>query len=352
MKKIMKVTVAVMLLLAYCAVFMQGFAYSAITEEEIDAFLAEQGVPEIAVQKLPFDLKKRIYLGESQIEMGEPTYGVFTDDYRVEYTMENGRVVMDQQSRSQLRKLLNDDEAVANVLLSNEQAQAGQPVKLAANIRTEQDAMAVRKAEANTYRAANQEKIQDLKELSEEAVVRKISNWVSEMICIHTSYTNSISRKRILYAWEWKYSPFNTLADKAAIAWSGSFTGEPDSFEWLYLGYISTTDDVYYEQSGKNCTDYSPNSGIGVEIDLRSSHNGVSVQKHVGLIGVTLTKRTTENSRESAVGSYFHKYIALLPGGSLEFSGTGLSGSISIGLSFTYDKAPDAPCAFWAITGE
>lgn len=82
MKKITKVTVAVLLLLAYCAVFMQGFAYSTITEEEIDAFLAEQGVPEIAVQKLPFDLKKRIYLGESQIEMGEPTYGVFTDDYR------------------------------------------------------------------------------------------------------------------------------------------------------------------------------------------------------------------------------------------------------------------------------
>lgn len=41
---------------------MQGFAYSAITEEEIDAFLAGQGVPKTAIQKLPFDLKKRIYL--------------------------------------------------------------------------------------------------------------------------------------------------------------------------------------------------------------------------------------------------------------------------------------------------
>lgn len=157
MKKIMRVTVATLLLLTYCAVFMQGFAYSAVTQEEIDAFLAEQGVPKIAIQKLPFDLKKRIYLGESQVEVGEPTYGVFTDDYKVEYTLENGRVVMDQQSRSQLRRLLNDEEAVANVLLSNEQARAGQPVRIAANVKTEQDAMNANREDTYTYLAANRE---------------------------------------------------------------------------------------------------------------------------------------------------------------------------------------------------
>lgn len=85
--KIWKISVAALLLLTYCAVFMQGFAYSTITEEEMDAFLVEQGVPKIAMQKLPFDLKKRIYLGESQTEVGEPTYGVFTDDYKVEYRL-------------------------------------------------------------------------------------------------------------------------------------------------------------------------------------------------------------------------------------------------------------------------
>lgn len=124
MKRWMKIAVAALLVLVYCAVFMQGFAYSTITEKEIDAFLAEQGVPEIAIQKLPFDLKKRIYLGESQVEVGNPTYGVFTDDYKVEYRVEDGQAVMDQQSRSQLRKLLNDEEAVANVLLSNKQEKA------------------------------------------------------------------------------------------------------------------------------------------------------------------------------------------------------------------------------------
>ena len=54
----MKVSIATLLLLAYSVVLMQSFAYGAITEEQIDAFLAEQGAPEIVIQKLPFDLKK------------------------------------------------------------------------------------------------------------------------------------------------------------------------------------------------------------------------------------------------------------------------------------------------------
>ena len=92
MKRMMKVSIATLLLLAYSVVLMQSFAYSAITEEQMDAFLAEQGAPEIVIQKLPFDLKKRIYLGESTIEVGEPTYGVFTDDYRVEYILGIGDI--------------------------------------------------------------------------------------------------------------------------------------------------------------------------------------------------------------------------------------------------------------------
>lgn len=59
----MKVSIATLLLLAYSVVLMQSFAYGAITEEQIDAFLAEQGAPEIVIQKLPFDLKKQLYLG-------------------------------------------------------------------------------------------------------------------------------------------------------------------------------------------------------------------------------------------------------------------------------------------------
>lgn len=350
MKKIWKISVAALLLLTYCAVFMQGFAYSTITEEEMDAFLVEQGVPKIAIQKLPFDLKKRIYLGESQIEVGEPTYGVFTDDYKVEYTLENGQVVMDQQSRTELHKLLNDEEAVANVLLSNEQAEPGQPIRLAANVGTEQDVMDARKAEVKTYRAVNQEEIQRLKEMPEEAVARTIRNWESQMLCIHASYADSISQKVLLYSWVWSYSPFNTLVDKAAMAWSGDFVAEPGIFGWIYQGYRLGSDEVYYEDGGTNCTDYEPKVGIGTEIDIKAYHAGYSFVKHAGLLAVALTKRTTDNSYEAAVGRYFHKMVALSPSGTLSFSSGKASASISISWSTSYDKAPDAPCTFWATS--
>lgn len=350
MKRTMKVSIATLLLLAYSVVLMQSFAYSAITEEEIDAFLAEQGVPKIAIQKLPFDLKKRIYLGESTIEVGEPAYGVFTDDYRVEYKLENGQVVMDEQSRAQLQKLLSDEEAVANVLLSNEQAEAGQPVKLAANVKTEQDAVEARKAEVGTYRTANREQIQSFKAMPEEAVLRTMRNWESYAFCIHLSYSNAISEKILMYSWMWSYSPLNTLVDKAAMAWSGDFVAEPDTFGWVYQGYRLGSDEVYYEDGGSNCTDYEPKVGIGTEIDIKAYHAGYSFVKHAGLLAVALTKRTTDNSYEAAVGRYFHKVVAISPSGTLSFSSGKASASISISWSTSYDKAPDTPCTFWAIT--
>lgn len=352
MKRTMKVSIAALLLLAYSVVLMQSFAYGAITEEEIDAFLAEQGAPEIVIQKLPFDLKKRIYLGESTIEVGEPTYGVFTDDYRVEYTLENGQVVMDQQSRAQLQKLLNDEEAVANVLLSNEQAEAGRPVKLAANVKTEQDARNVHKAKARSYLEEHRDEIQSLKEMPEDGVLRTMKNWESAIVCYQLSYSNSISRKMLLYAWEWRYIAQNNLVDLVGIAWSGDFTAEPNTFAWLYQAYPSLSDDsICYEIGGNNFTDYEPNVGVGTQIDIKwlIEHNGRSygVVRHTGLMGVQLTKRTTTNARESAVGRYYHKYIAVLPTASLGFSAVGPDISVSFALSFAYDKAPDAACAFW-----
>ena len=44
--------------------------------------------------------------------------------------------------------------------------------------------MRARKAEVKTYQAANQEEMQRLKEMPEEAVARTIRNWESQMICI------------------------------------------------------------------------------------------------------------------------------------------------------------------------
>lgn len=225
-----------------------------------------------------------------------------------------------------------------------------EPVRLAANVRTEQDAMRARKAEVKTYQAANQEEMQRLKEMPEEAVARTIRNWESQMICIHASYADSISQKVLLYSWVWSYSPLNTLIDKAAMAWSGDFVAEPDVFGWIYQGYRLGSDEVYYEDGGTNCTDYEPKVGIGTEIDIKAYHAGYSFVKHAGLLAVALTKKTTDNSYEVAVGRYYHKLVVATPSGSLSFSSGKASASISIGWSMTYDKASDAPCTFWATS--
>ena len=151
--------------------------------------------------------------------------------------------------------------------------------------------MRARKAEVKTYQAANQEEMQRLKEMPEDAVARTIRNWESQMICIHASYADSISQKVLLYSWVWSYSPLNTLIDKAAMAWSGDFVAEPDVFGWIYQGYRLGSDEVYYEDGGTNCTDYEPKVGIGTEIDIKAYHAGYSFVKHAGLLAVALTKK-------------------------------------------------------------
>lgn len=109
-------------------------------------------------------------------------------------------------------------------------------------------------------------------------------------------------------------------------------------------------EEIHYEAEGVNYTDYEPNTGIGTDIDIKYKYEIFNIIRHVGLIGVKVTKRTTENAQESAVGRYYHKYIAFLPNGSLGFSPGGTSGSISISWEKAYDKAPDAGCAFDAIS--
>ena len=354
MKRWMKIAVAALLVLVYCAVFMQGFAYSTITEEELDAFLQEKGMMEMMIRRLPFDVKRQIYFGELEVAVGDRTYGIFTDHYQVAYTLKNGQVVMERASRAQLQELLNDEEELANVLRSKE-AERKQPTPLAAGVQPEQAVRAANREAAKAYLAANREKIRSLKEEPLEAAVQSLTNWEAELACVQCAYSSDyVSQKWLLYGWTWHYSPLNVLTDKAAMSWSGNFTALSDTYDWGYAAIHSG--DVRIMETGKNCTDYDPNKGIGSDINIRGVFLGndgllYNVVEHQGLLSVILRKRTTENSSESAVGSYFHKCVAFSPSGSLGFSGTGASGSISISWSIAYDKAIDAPVEFWAITG-
>lgn len=362
MKKIFKVSVAVLLTLTYCSVFVSAFAYSAITEETIDSHLMERGVPEIAVQKIPFDLKKQVFLDNSKLDIGEPAYGVFTDKYKVEYTLENGQVIMDSQSREQLHALLNDEEELANVMLSKDRADSKQVAQISSNARTEKEMVAEHKSEVSSYLEENLNEIQSLQEMSDDAVVMTLRNWESTILCIHVSYDEeSVSRKVLMYSWDWNYQPFYTLTDKVGMAWSGNFTAEvnpithPYGFAWIYQGH-TMYDNEYYNAEGYNSTESDPNVGIGTAIDIKSFYYkspfiSYEVIRHKGLLLVNLRKVVERESSESAVGSYFHKYVAINVNGGLSFS-QGVAPSISISWEHNYDKAPDAMTDFWAMKGD
>lgn len=352
MKKIWQVSVSVILLLIYFSTFINVFAYNTITEEEINAYLEEQGMMEIVVQKMPFDLKKQIYLGKVEVDIGEPTYGILTDNYKVEYKLDNGNVVIDSQNREELHRLMSDEKELASVMLSKEEANAKQVKKVLSTAVTEKEMVAERKAEINAYLEENIDEVHEVQKMSEEIALLSLKNWQSTMTCVHLSYENSMAEKWLWYAWEWSYSPFNTLTDKAGMAWSGEFLAEPETFFWIYQGHTSSTEDEYFEWSGIQYTDYNLKNGIGTAIDIKTSYNLTGIVKHVGLLSVFISKYTNTESYEAAVGSYFHKYVGVNANGSLSFDPNGAAPSISISLYWNYDKAPDAADTFFVKKGD
>lgn len=146
-------------------------------------------------------------------------------------------------------------------------------------------------------------------------------------------------------------SPAWTLTDKVAMAWSGGFTAEPSSIAWTYTRRVTYTGTpkVYTDipTSGKGYDDYNPGAGCAKAIDIKGPTAGSSNKYHKGSLTADLTKRTSDNTRESAVGRYYHKHI--FPGISLSFSATGPSISVS-SYNGTYDQSSDSAVAFWATS--
>lgn len=355
MKKIFKVSVAVLLMLTYCSVFVSAFAYSAITEETIDSYLSEQGVPEIAIQKIPFELKKQVFLDNSKLDVGEPTYGVFTDKYKVEYKLENGQVVMDSQSREELHKLMSDEKELASIMISKKEVTSQRDKDILPNAKTENELLAERKEEVNAYLEENPDEIKSLQKMSAETFVISQENWEATMVCVHLSYEGGYAKKMFLYAWDWNYLTTFCLTDNVGMAWSNEFVnnGGSDDFAWLYQGHSPfSPEDKYYEAAGNNYTSYDKSSGIGTEIDIKFYDNaGKRIYRHCGLIMALAEKITYTNEKASAVGCYFHKRVALSVNASLTFSGKGLGGSIGIIPNWAFDKSADSGVGFETIKG-
>lgn len=87
------------------------------------------------------------------------------------------------------------------------------------------------------------------------------------------------------------------------------------------------------------------NVGSAKAIGIKGTVPGTYNRYHAGTLSADITKVTSTNSRESAIGRYYHKKVT--PGLSLSFSKTGPSISVSAGSN--YDQSSDSAVAFWAI---
>lgn len=297
-----------------------------LTTDILDEYLYNAGYPSNIIDDLDYETKLHFYEDGYSYESCETTYGIFTEEYNVEYEVDrNGNVQMDQENKAELKALLEDETAVNKIIEDKVKA-------------TEDDVV------ANLPQKLFLDGEQSAELLS-------LSNWSASMVCSHKSYSGRVAKKNLTYNWKWSYSPTWTLTDKVAMAWSGNFTAEPSSISWSYTRRVGFTgaSGVYQDipTSGKGYDDYNPGAGIAKAIDIKGPLAGSYIKYHKGSLSTDITKTTSTNSRESAVGRYYHTRI--LPGLSLSFSATGPSISVSSS-SGSIDQSKDSAVAFWTTS--
>ena len=299
--------------------------YENISSDAIDQYLINAGYSAEFINSIDSVVKSKLYNGQYSFESEDTVYGILTEDYNIQYSLnENGAICINDSDVQSLKKLVQQENVVNKIL---------QEKTLSAN---------------TTAYFTSQISADDVKNMSISAVLQSLSNWSASIICSHRAYGNGIAKKYLTYSWKWSYAPVWTLKDKVAMAWSGNFTAEPESIYWTYkknVGFTGTqvhTD--YISESGYGYDDYNPNAGCGVDIDIKGTITGTYNRYHSGTLSAELTKATSSLTRESAIGRYYHKKI--INGLSLSFSASGPSISVTSGSN--YDQSSDSAVAFWS----
>lgn len=331
MKKIVCLcTIFLMMVAVTIPAFASESVRTKVPEQSLDQYLIEAGYPISFISEIDTVEKLHLYEGQYSFESSNDIQGVFTENYHIEYRLNSdGTINIDPDDSDEFIKLMNNSEEIKKILLSqNMVSSLGRMTTI--------DSL--------------QERISEIQELPQEAALKSLSNWRASITCSHKSYTNGVAKKHLTYSWKWSYAPTWTLTDKVAMAWSGNFTAEPRTIYWTYkknVGFTGSQIHVnYYDESAYGYDDYDCNAGCAKGIDIKGTVPGTYNRYHAGTLSADITKVTDTNSRESAIGRYYHKKIT--PGLSLAFSQTGPSISVSAGSN--YDQSKDSATAFWATT--
>lgn len=341
MKKILSVMLSLIMVLGISTTAFAESVDTEPSETEIYRYLVEAGYPADIIDALDDNTRLRYYEGQYQYESSGTSYGIFTEEHKVEYSIDaSGEIIIDEQNLKNLEALLNDKEVLAKVL--SHKAESSETSTLSAT--TGDSILSVDEIDIDSVMTTI-----DTGEVPVELMA--LSNWTGNIVCSHISYntTTKVAKKNLTYTWKWEYSPVWTLTDKVAMAWSGGFTSEPDTVYWTYVKRVRILSgggvQMNISDDGYGYDDYNPNAGVAKGIDITAASSGSSVMYHSGTLSTELTKVAAEESRESAVGRYYHKQI--LPSISLSFSESGPSISVS-DYNGEYDQSVDSGTSFWA----
>ena len=368
-----------MLCAMLCAIsfFSSLFSVSALEKSKneydksinyIDEYLLDAGYPEDIITSLDEGIKLDFYNDKCSYQSSETTYGIFTEDYHIEYTLnKDGVISIDNESISQLNQLRNRPDVITKILymnkVSNDISTSSSMVNISA---IENSEPITGKATSNTsissgddyeqsiqnFQSEHMNMINSLQQQSNDIVLLTLTNWKAYLICSHISHSNNYLRKKLTYSWDWTYDPIVTDVDKVAMAWSKDFNSQPSTVKWTYTmqGKANDGRTNAYTYSDNSYDEYVPGCGVGKNIDIHDWFEWDDtpryyIYKHSGTLSTEITKYFYGvNDEGSAVGRYYHHTLNF-SGGTLGFSSAPAI-TMSAGFGSVYDPSPDTGCVF------
>lgn len=341
MKKILSFVFSLAMFLSISAPALADSLDTKPSDAEIYRYLIDAGYSEEFIEALDDELRLEYYEGQYQFESAGTTRGIFTEDHKVEFSVDDsGKIVIDEQNLRNLEAFLNDKASVEKVLESKVEADETFALSSATG-----DAV----LSADDVDGINANAIINAVDRGEIPVeIMTLTNWNASITCSHISYnkTTKEAKKKLTYTWKWSYAPFWNLTDKAAMAWNGGFVMDETTFYWTYVRRVRYSN-VYrnHTESGHKFNECNLDGGVAKAIDIKAAGAGASTKYHSGSISANIIQKKYRDTRCAAIGRYYHKQITATL--ALSF-GTGSCSITVSNVTGKYDQSSDSMVSFWA----
>ena len=193
------------------------------------------------------------------------------------------------------------------------------------------------------YLAHAQEILPFAVEVDEGDVQTRNFSYLDQSITITRQYSGvpaGYTWLKIVYDWEWDYTPTLCLHDTMAIGWDSPWGGVDGESFWEYTAHGEYGGE--WDYSGSSTT-------IGLQTDhanydILKYHSYELITSHQGAIMSTIQHPTGSGAAQiSVLGRYFHQNVSCTPSVSLS------NGTISISPSLYYSAA-DPVRRLWNFT--